>query len=112
MYLLILAAVAAPSMPAQLALQEATPRSCFHRPSPPTLQVQMMGGSQSLRLGPSDPETFHPDLDWLQQQLEGPQPPKLVYLVNPGNPTGIAADAQKRQLPRAAGHSNGLRCHC
>lgn len=48
----------------------------------------MMGGGQSVLMGPSDPKTFKPDLDWLEQQLKGPKPPKLVYLVNPCNPTG------------------------
>lgn len=52
------------------------------------LQVQMMGGGPGVVFGPSDRRTFHPDLDWLQQQLKGPQKPKLVYLVNPCNPTG------------------------
>ena len=50
----------------------------------------MMGGGQSVLLGPSNPETLHPDLDWLEQQLQAPQRPKLVYLVNPCNPTGKA----------------------
>ena len=53
-----------------------------------TLQVQMMGGGQTVEFGGCDPCTFHPDLEWLQNQMTGPKPPKLVYLVNPCNPTG------------------------
>jgi hypothetical protein len=40
-------------------------------------------------LGPCDPDSLHPDLSWLQQQLQGPQPPRMVVLVNPCNPTGV-----------------------
>ncbi len=48
----------------------------------------MTGGGASVVLGPSDPDTWHPDLDWLERELKGPRPPKLVYVVSPGNPTG------------------------
>ena len=47
-----------------------------------------MGGSDSLEFGPCDPETFHPDLDWLEERCNSQSPPRLVYLVNPANPTG------------------------
>ena len=50
--------------------------------------MQMTGGGASVVLGPSDPDTWHPDLDWLERELKGPRPPKLVYVVSPGNPTG------------------------
>ncbi len=50
--------------------------------------TQMTGGGASVVLGPSDPDTWHPDLDWLAAELQGPRPPKLVYVVSPGNPTG------------------------
>ena len=30
----------------------------------------------------------HPDLDWLAAELAGPNPPRLVVLTNPCNPTG------------------------
>ena len=33
-------------------------------------------------------DDWHPDLDWLEQQLQGPDPPKMVTIVNPCNPTG------------------------
>ena len=52
------------------------------------MAIQMTGGKGSLRMGPCDAKTFQPDLDWLQGQLDGPKPPKLVYVVNPCNPTG------------------------
>ena len=53
------------------------------------MAVQMTGGAPRLAFGPCDPNTFHPDLDWLEKELTGPDPPKLVYLVNPSNPTGV-----------------------
>lgn len=52
------------------------------------MAVQMMGGGNTISYGPSDPDTFYPDLDWLEKGLKGPNKPKLVYLVNPCNPTG------------------------
>ena len=52
------------------------------------MAVQMMGGANTVMYGPSHPETFHPDLDWLEKELQGPNKPKLVYIVNPCNPTG------------------------
>ena len=52
----------------------------------------MMGGTagknSNVVFGPCDQKTFHPDLDWLEQQLQLPDKPKLVYIVNPSNPTG------------------------
>jgi hypothetical protein len=53
-------------------------------------RAQMTGGGSSVVVGPSDPETWHPDLDWLAAELQGAAPPKLVYVVSPGNPTGAA----------------------
>lgn len=50
--------------------------------------LQMTGCAQSIAYGPCDARTWHPDLDWLQREFEGRSPPKLVYLVNPGNPSG------------------------
>ena len=52
------------------------------------MAIQMLGGGNTITYGPSHPETFYPDLDWLEKELQGPQKPKVVYLVNPGNPTG------------------------
>lgn len=31
---------------------------------------------------------MHPSLPWLKQALAGPEPPKMVVLCNPCNPTG------------------------
>ena len=52
------------------------------------MAVEMAGGKSTLRFGPCDPATFEPDLDWLQKELRSPRPPRLVYIVNPCNPTG------------------------
>lgn len=52
------------------------------------MAVQMMGGGNTVTFGPSHPDTFYPDLDWLEQELQGPNKPKVVYIVNPCNPTG------------------------
>ena len=48
----------------------------------------MTGGADNVVFGECDRETWHPDLDWLEQELAGPKPPKMVVLVNPNNPTG------------------------
>ena len=45
----------------------------------------------TIAYGPSDPDNWFPDLDWLKDELESATPPKLVYIVNPGNPTGQLA---------------------
>ncbi|KAL3678465.1 hypothetical protein R1sor_021421 [Riccia sorocarpa] len=50
-----------------------------------------MTGVTDIQLGPSDAETLHPDADWLEKTLHsknGKPIPKLVYIVNPGNPSG------------------------
>lgn len=52
------------------------------------MAIQMSGGGPNVTLAPCNPDTMHPDLDWLEHELKGQQPPKLVYLVNPCNPTG------------------------
>ena len=46
---------------------------------------------QTIAYGPSDPDNWFPDLDWLEDELESANPPKLVYIVNPCNPTGQLA---------------------
>ena len=61
----------------------------------------MTGGAGGVELGPCDPVTLHPDLDWLEARCGGgggddggggggrrALPPKMVVLVNPCNPTG------------------------
>ncbi|KAK8551203.1 hypothetical protein V6N13_119685 [Hibiscus sabdariffa] len=42
-----------------------------------------------ILVGPSNPETLYPDADWLEKTLLETNPvPKLVSVVNPGNPSG------------------------
>ncbi|KAK7325197.1 hypothetical protein VNO77_29355 [Canavalia gladiata] len=48
-----------------------------------------MTGITNILVGPGNPETLHPDADWLERVLsETKPPPKLVTVVNPGNPSG------------------------
>ncbi|KAG0500523.1 hypothetical protein HPP92_000595 [Vanilla planifolia] len=50
-----------------------------------------MTGINNILVGPSDPKTLHPDIEWLERTLsqEDNKPvPKLVTVVNPGNPSG------------------------
>lgn len=53
------------------------------------MAVQMTGGAGSVVYGQCDPKTLHIDLDWLEGELMGPHPPKMVVVVNPCNPTGV-----------------------
>jgi aspartate/methionine/tyrosine aminotransferase len=53
------------------------------------MALQMTGGAAEVVFGPCNPDSLHPDLDWLERQLRGPSPPKMVVLVNPCNPTGV-----------------------
>ena len=61
--------------------------------------MQMTGGGRHVVLGPCHADSMHPDLDWLEAELAGPTPPKLVVLVNPCNPTGGCL--HQSCLPRA-----------
>lgn len=48
-----------------------------------------MTGVTNILVGPGDPKTLHPDADWLERTLLHTKPtPKLVTVVNPGNPSG------------------------
>ncbi|KAI9110343.1 hypothetical protein K1719_018785 [Acacia pycnantha] len=48
-----------------------------------------MTGITNIIVGPHDPTTLHPDADWLERILSETTPtPKLVTVVNPGNPSG------------------------
>lgn len=48
-----------------------------------------MTGITNILVGPGNPDTLHPDADWLERILSETKPaPKLVTVVNPGNPTG------------------------
>lgn len=53
------------------------------------MALQMTEGGSNVTYGPCDPLTLHPDLDWLETALTGPNKPKMVVVVNPCNPTGI-----------------------
>ncbi|KAJ0959898.1 hypothetical protein J5N97_000332 [Dioscorea zingiberensis] len=51
-----------------------------------------MTGITDIIVGPGDPKTLQPDADWLEKLLseKGDKPvPKLVTVVNPGNPSGV-----------------------
>ncbi|XP_075490859.1 aromatic aminotransferase ISS1-like [Primulina tabacum] len=48
-----------------------------------------MTGVTDILVGPGDPETLYPDAVWLERTLLQTKPtPKLVSVVNPGNPSG------------------------
>ncbi|GFR53019.1 hypothetical protein Agub_g15711 [Astrephomene gubernaculifera] len=53
------------------------------------MAMQMTGSADRVVLGECDPASQRPSLEWLRGQLAGPQPPKMVVLVNPCNPTGV-----------------------
>ncbi len=64
------------------------------------MAVQMTGGADNVVRGQCDPQSWHPNLNWLEQELSQPNPPKMVVLVNPCNPTGkveLHAHAMRRQ---------------
>lgn len=64
------------------------------------MALQMTGSRAHLVEGRCDPWTLQPDLDWLESRLEQPDPPKIVVLVNPCNPTGVLMS--KEALIRAS----------
>ncbi|KAF5453184.1 hypothetical protein F2P56_028104 [Juglans regia] len=48
-----------------------------------------MTGITNILVGPGNPMTLYPDIDWLERTLLETKPaPKLVTVVNPGNPSG------------------------
>ncbi|MBA0658577.1 hypothetical protein Goklo_010774, partial [Gossypium klotzschianum] len=52
------------------------------------MSFQMTGVTKIL-VGPGYPKTLYPDADWLERTLLETKPvPKLVTVVNPGNPSG------------------------
>lgn len=57
------------------------------------MAIQMSGGGANVVLGPRYQGSGHPDLDWLQAELAGPAPPKMVVITNPCNPTGVSRPA-------------------
>ncbi|XP_059658061.1 aromatic aminotransferase ISS1-like [Cornus florida] len=49
-----------------------------------------MTGINNILVGPSNPMTLLPDADWLKKVMSETKPvPKLVSIVNPGNPSGV-----------------------
>ncbi|CAL8463420.1 g2954 [Coccomyxa elongata] len=64
------------------------------------MAVQMTGGADNVVRGQCDPQSWHPNLNWLEQELSQPNPPKMVVLVNPCNPTGVLLS--KEEVERAA----------
>ncbi|KAH7657275.1 Kynurenine aminotransferase glutamine transaminase K protein [Dioscorea alata] len=49
-----------------------------------------MTGITDIKVGPGDSKTLQPDADWLEKILsEKGNKPKLVTVVNPGNPSGV-----------------------
>lgn len=51
------------------------------------MALQMTGGVKNVMYGPAGPG-LKPDLDWLEEELQGDNPPKMVVIVNPCNPAG------------------------
>lgn len=48
-----------------------------------------MTGVTNILVGPGNPKTLYPDAEWLEKTLLETKPtPKLVTVVNPGNPSG------------------------
>ncbi|KAF5832654.1 putative aspartate aminotransferase [Dunaliella salina] len=57
---------------------------------------QLGGGREAgIVFGPRDSQTMHPDIDWLRTTMSQPDPPKVVALVNPCNPTGIVLSEEE-----------------
>ncbi|PIA65289.1 hypothetical protein AQUCO_00100635v1 [Aquilegia coerulea] len=53
-----------------------------------TAGANQMTGITNILVGPGDPQTLQPDADWLEKVLSTNPVPKLVTVVNPGNPSG------------------------
>ncbi|CAN6936729.1 BnaC06g40630D [Brassica napus] len=48
-----------------------------------------MTGVTNIIVGPAHPQTLYPDADWLERTFSESKPtPKVVTVVNPGNPSG------------------------
>lgn len=52
------------------------------------MALQMHIGNDRILVGPTDPSTGEPDLDWLAEQMKGSKNIAMVTVTNPGNPTG------------------------
>ncbi len=64
------------------------------------MALQMTGSADRIAVGPCDPVTWAPDLDWLERELAGVDPPRMVVIVSPSNPTGCVVPPAS--LARAA----------
>ncbi|KAK2080245.1 hypothetical protein QBZ16_000098 [Prototheca wickerhamii] len=66
------------------------------------MALQMTGFAPTLRYGPCDPGTMHPDLDWLAGALAGAAPRiRLVVIVNPSNPSGAVLTREELECASA-----------
>ncbi|KXZ54966.1 hypothetical protein GPECTOR_3g133 [Gonium pectorale] len=76
---------------AMLSLVDADDRVVLFRPYyfDHLMALQMTGSAERVVLGECDPASMRPDLDWLERELAGPAPPRMVVAVNPCNPTGV-----------------------
>ncbi len=54
------------------------------------MAIQMCAGPEAVVVGPTNMDTGIPDTDWLRQTLSDDSGIRMVTLVNPGNPTGVA----------------------
>eukprot|EP00983_Pelagomonas_calceolata_P100229 1158542-Pelagomonas_calceolata.AAC.5 len=61
---------------------------------------QLGGGREAgVVFGPRDSRTMHPDIDWLRSTMGQPNPPKVVALASPCNPTGEQQRASVVAVP-------------
>lgn len=72
-----------------LSLTDAADRVVLFRPYyfNHLMAVQMTGGARAVSFGEPTSD-LKPDLDWLEAELAGEKPPKMVVIVNPCNPAG------------------------
>ena len=71
------------------------------------MACQMTGGARNVILGEAD-SSLKPDLNWLEQQLQSDNPPKMVVIVNPCNPAGFLmtqSEVERAQALTAAAGS-------
>eukprot|EP00894_Picocystis_sp_ML_P001855 jgi/Pico_ML_1/52372/g3084.t1 len=86
------------------------------------MALQMTGGAEHVLVGPVRPDTFMPDLDWLETRLQERRPDsnqeqermekkekkiEMVVLVNPCNPTGITMPLEELQRAAQLCHKHG-----
>ena len=62
------------------------------------MAIQMCAGPEAVEVGPTNMDTGVPDINWLRQTLQdGKKSIRVVTLVNPGNPTGVALSRETIQ---------------